>query len=158
MIWMRARERKRGILFFRDWRVPTSLIKFTVPITKSFWDAVGVGGEGRGGVLGEDFTSGQPTRRIDGAARRFESWQVKLGRRWHGDSRNINFPARVVGFLATFAFPISCLCASFWSRLQERANERVKERKGGGNEGDLLNWGMALETNRTTRRVQCEKT
>lgn len=39
------------------------------------------------------------------------------------------FPGSCRQLLATFAFPISCLCASFWSRLQERARKRQRKRK-----------------------------
>lgn len=38
------------------------------------------------------------------------------------------FPGSCRRLLATFAFPISCLCASFSSRLQERARKRQRER------------------------------
>lgn len=56
------------------------------------------------------------------------------------------FPGSCRRLLATFAFPISCLCASFWSRLQERASERAREiDRERENKEDLLNWGMVRD-------------
>lgn len=76
--------------------------------------------------------------------RRFESWQVKLGRWWPEDSRNINFPARVVGSLQRLHFQFPAFARrSGHDYKSERASEREegRERGGrGGNKEDLLNW------------------
>lgn len=93
-------------------------------ITKSFWDAVGVG-ESKSTWRGFHFRLADAMDR-----RRFEFWQVKLGPWWHEDSRNINFPARVVGSLQRlhFQFPAfahrsghDCKC--------ERENDGERERQ-----------------------------
>lgn len=102
--------------------VPTSLIKFAVPITKSFWDAIGVGGD-------EEYLEriSLPTSRCDGSM----AFRILAGEVRTVVARGFEkhqFPGSCRRLLATFAFPISCLCASFWSRLQERARERERER------------------------------
>ena len=60
----------------------------------------------------------------------FVSWQVKLGRRWHEDSRNINFPARVVGSLQRLHFQFPAFARhSGHSYKSKQASERADERE-----------------------------
>lgn len=116
--------KKKGRLPLRPrWRVPTFLIKFAVPITKSFRDAVGFGGE-------EEYLEriSLPASRCDGST----AFQILAGKVRTVVARGFEkhqFPGSCRQLLATFAFPISCLCASFWSRLQERARGRERERE-----------------------------
>lgn len=62
--------------------------------------------------------------------RRFESWQVKLGPWWHEDSRNINFPARVVSSLQRLHFQFPAFARrSGHDYKSERENDRERERE-----------------------------
>lgn len=114
--------KKKGRISLRPrWRVPTSLIKFALPITKSFRDA-GVGGE-------EEYLEriSLPASQRDGST----AFQILAGKVRTVVARGFEkhqFPGSCRQLLATFAFPISCLCASFWPRVQERARERERER------------------------------
>lgn len=60
--------------------------------------------------------------------RRFESWQVKLGPWWHEDSRNINFPARVVSSLQRLHFQFPAFARrSGHGYKSERESENERE-------------------------------
>lgn len=121
-------RKKRDESPSREWRMLTPLIKFAVPITKLSRDA-GVGKRRRRSIWrGFHFRLAGTMDR-----RRFESRQVKLGRRWYENLRNIHFPARVVDSLQRlhFQFPASARYpghgyGSKRTRERERENGRDK--------------------------------